>query len=156
MRPKGSAETLEMRRRIAAEMLKKEMGIREVARIVHASPSSVLGWKRRLEKDGEDGLKAKPIPGAPARLREEQKNELLDILGKGAQASGYSNELWTLERVAAVIKKQYGVSYHPSHVWRLLRGLNWSAQKPARRARERDEAKIKQWKEDDWPRIKKG
>jgi len=155
MRPKGSAETLEMRRRIAAEMLKKEMGIREVARIVHASPSSVLDWKRRFEEGGEDGLKARPIPGAPSRLKDEQKKALLDVLAKGAKASGYSTEIWTLERVAGVIKKLYGVSYHPSHVWRLLREANWSAQKPERRARERDETKIKQWKEEDWPRIKK-
>jgi transposase len=155
MRPKGSAETLEMRRRIAGEMLKKKMGIREVARLVHASPSSVLEWKRRLDEDGDAGLKARPVPGAPSRLKDEQKKALLDVLTKGAKASGYSTEIWTLERVAEVIKKLYGVSYHPSHVWRLLREANWSAQKPERRARERDEAKIKQWKEEDWPRIKK-
>jgi transposase len=156
MRPKGSAETLEMRRRIAAELLKKKMGIREVARIVHASPSSVHDWKRRMEEGGDDGLKAKPIPGARSRLGDEQKKALLDVLKKGAKASGYSTELWTLERVAEVIKTLYGVSYHPSHVWRLLRQANWSTQKPERRARERDEAKIRQWKEEDWPRIKKG
>jgi len=136
-------------------MLKKKMGIREVARLVHASPSSVLEWKRRLDEDGDDGLKARPVPGATSRLKDEQKKALLDVLAKGAKASGYSTEIWTLERVAEVIKKLYGVSYHPSHVWRLLREANWSAQKPERRARERDEVKIKQWKEEDWPRIKK-
>lgn len=156
MRPKGSAETLEMRRRIAAEMLKKEMSIREVARIVHASPSSVLGWKRRLAEAGDAGLQSRPIPGLTPRLKEDQKKALLGILEKGAKASGYSNELWTLERVAEVIKKEYGVTYHISHVWRLLRQLGWSAQKPERRARERDETKVEQWKQEDWPRIKKG
>lgn len=156
MRPKGSAEALEMRRRIAAEMLKKGMSIRAVARIVHASPASVLEWKRRLEAYGDEGLKARPVPGAPSRLTAEQKKALLDVLAKGAQASGYSTDYWTLERVAEVIEKLYGVRYHPSHVWRLLRQANWSAQKPERRARERDEARIKQWREEDWPRIKKG
>ena len=155
MRPKGKAETLEMRRRIAVEMLKKEMGIREVARIVHASPSSVVGWKRQYEKEGDEGLKSRPIPGVKPRLTEVQKKALLETLTKGAKSSGYANELWTLERVAEVIKKEFGVTYHISHVWRLLHQLGWSAQKPERRARERDEAKVKQWKDEDWPRIKK-
>ena len=143
MRPKGSAETLEMRRHIAAEMLKKGMGIRAVARIVHASPSAVLGWKRRIEA-GETELKAKPVPGASPRLAVEQKKALLEVLAKGAKANGYPNELWTLERVAMVIQKEYGVRYHISHIRRLLCGLGWSAQKPARRARERDESQIAQ------------
>src|ERR1700690_655312 len=111
MRPKGSAESLEMRRRIAGEMLKEKMGIREVARLAHASPSSVLEWKRRLDEDGDEGLKARPVPGAPSRLKDEQKKALLAVLAKGAKASGYSTKIWTLERVAEVIKKLYGVSY---------------------------------------------
>jgi transposase len=125
MRPKGSSETLETRGRIAGEMLKKKMGIRAVARLVHASPTSVLEWKRRLDEDGDDGLKARPVPGAPSWLKDEQKKALLDVLAKGAKASGYSTEIWTLERVAEVIKKLYEVSYHPSHIWRLLRAANW-------------------------------
>jgi len=44
---------------------------------------------------------------------------------------------------------------HPAHVWRILQGLNWSLQRPARQARERDEAAIGQWRRQRWPQVKK-
>jgi transposase len=75
---------------------------------------------------------------------------------KGATAHGYASQLWTLPRVAEVIVRHFGVRYHPAHVWKLLRACGWSAQKPQRRARERDEAEIEQWRRQRWPHIKKG
>jgi transposase len=57
--------------------------------------------------------------------------------------------------VAAVIARTFGVTYHPAHVWRILRGEGWSCQKPERRARERDEAAIQRWRVERWPHIKK-
>ena len=70
-------------------------------------------------------------------------------------AHGYATELWTLARVAEVIERITGVRYHPGHVWRLLRELGWSVQRPARRAAERDEEAIARWIKQDWPRVKK-
>jgi transposase len=77
------------------------------------------------------------------------------LLLQGPQAFGYATALWTLKRIARVIRKQWRVVYHPSHVWRLLGELGWSCQRPERRARERDEKAIRRWLRDDWPRIKK-
>jgi transposase len=57
--------------------------------------------------------------------------------------------------VAEVIEKHFGRRYDPSGVWRLLRRMGWSSQKPERQARERDEATIERWRKKDWPRIKK-
>jgi transposase len=75
---------------------------------------------------------------------------------RGAEAHGFDTELWTLPRVAEVIWRLTGVSYHPGHVWWLLRRHRWSPQRPARRASERDEAAIACWRAEDWPRIKGG
>ena len=74
---------------------------------------------------------------------------------EGPQAQGYSTDLWTLPRVARVVEHVSGVHYHPGHVWRVLRGLGWSLQRPTLRARERDEEAIARWKRQDWPRAKK-
>jgi Winged helix-turn helix len=63
---------------------------------------------------------------------------------------------WTLPRVAEVVWRLTGVSYHPGHVWWLLRRHQWSPQRPARRAAERDEDAIARWRAEDWPRIKGG
>ncbi len=55
-----------------------------------------------------------------------------------------------------MIERLTGVGYHPGHVWRLLRQLHWSVQRPARRARERDQQAIARWRAEDWPRRKRG
>jgi len=55
-----------------------------------------------------------------------------------------------------VIERLTGVRHHPGHVWRLLRRLGWSPQRPTRRASERDEVEIARWRAEEWPRIKGG
>src|SRR4030067_254195 len=58
-------------------------------------------------------------------------------------------------RVAKLIEQECGVQYHPGHVWRILRDLGWSVQRPIGRAVERDEQAIRRWKETRWPALKK-
>jgi len=156
MRPIGSAAELEARRRRAASLLAQGESCSKVAELVGASLSSVKRWKAAWKKGGIESLAAKPHPGPAPRLSDVQRRQLLKILTRGPRASGHSTDLWTCSRVAQVIRKHFRVKYHPGHVWHLLRALNWSCQKPERRARERDEAAISRWRERDWPRIKKG
>lgn len=155
MRPKGSAKALEARRLEAGRYLLGGKGIREVARLVKASPSSVARWKQALEEGGLEALAAKPHPGRPSRLTAEQKEELASILLRGPRAAGFSTDLWTMTRITKLIEDHFSVKYHPGRVWHILRGMGWSAQKPERRARERDEEAIRRWREEEWPRIKK-
>ena len=155
MRPKGSAAELEVRRRLGAKLLAECKGIREVARLVGASPSSVERWKQALDQGGAAALRSKPHPGAAPRLSLRQKERLKRVLLKGPLAARFPTDLWTCPRVAKVIERRFEVRYHPDHVWRLLQSLGWSCQKPERRARECDEEAIRRWRETDWPRIKK-
>jgi transposase len=155
MRPKGSARELEIRREIAANMLESGKGIREVARMVKASPSTVFGWKQVMEEKGREGLKPKPPKPLKKRINEEQIEKLKEVLLKGAQAAGYATELWTLKRISEVIEKEFQVKYHPGHVWKVMKAMGWTAQKPERRARERDEAAIQSWRNREWEWIKK-
>jgi transposase len=155
MRPKGSAEVLEARRRWAVSLLQKGLRGAEVARLIGCSPCSVTSWKEVVEKSGVEGLAAKPHPGPRPRLSAKQKERVLELLKERPQVHGYPNELWTLPRVAEVIERHFGVHYHPAHVWRMLRALGWSCQKPERRARERNEEKIARWRKEKWPHIKK-
>jgi len=155
MRPKGSAAELEVRRRLAVGMLAKGMSTRKVAELIGASESSVKRWKAAWKKGGVAALAAKPHPGRPPRLSSAQLRRLEKLLLRGPIAAGYSTDLWTCPRIAEVIVQRFGVRYHEAHVWKLLRKLGWSCQRPERRARERDEAAIRRWRERDWPRIKK-
>jgi transposase len=112
--------------------------------------------KRAREGGGVQALKRQPAPGALPRLGENQRAKLPELLAQGAQAHGFRGEVWTCERVAVVIRMEFGVSYHPAHVSRVVRGLGLSLQKPMRRANQRDEQAIRRWKEERWPELKKG
>ena len=155
MRPYGSPQQLERRRKRAVGLLDKGLSLREVARRVGASPSSVSEWRDAYEAEGESGLAAKPVPGRPRKLDPAHYPSLWEILLDGASAYAYPNDLWTLERIATVIRREFGVKYHPSHVWKILRGAGWSCQVPERRAIQRDEGKIAHWQRYKWPAIKK-
>jgi transposase len=80
---------------------------------------------------------------------------LVKLLLQGPLAHGYRTNLWTTARIAVLIERELGVHYHRDHIGRLMHSLNWSHQKPERRALERDEQAIARWKQKDWPRVKK-
>jgi transposase len=147
---------LAVRREIAGQLLLGGKGVREVARIVIASPSSVKRWKDALKAGGLDCLQPKPHAGRNPRLSREQQRHLVSILEKGPLAAGYATDQWTCPRIADVIEQHFEVRYHADHVGRVLHALGWTSQKPEQRAREGDEAEIEQWRRRTWPRIKKG
>jgi len=157
MRPFGLPRTLARRRRRAPALLQQGLSLREVARRVQASVSSVSQWRAAWQQGGEAALAPKPVPGAPRQLTDKQCQQLvpLSLKGKGARAHGFPNELSTLKRIAAVIPVHFGVPYHPAHVWKILRRLGWSCQVPERRPIQRDEQAITHWKRDRWPAIHK-
>ncbi len=155
MRPFGSPKQLEKRRRKAMVFLDRGLSLNEVARRIGCYASSVMRWRDERESYGEDGLSPKPVPGRPAKLTAAQKQRLVSLLLKGAMANGYRTELWTTARIAQLIGRVFGVSYHRDHIGRLMRTLQWSYQKPDRRALQRDERAIEEWKRKEWPRIKK-
>jgi transposase len=104
---------------------------------------------------GPRGLGPNPTPGRPPRLSAAQRWTLVKRLGQGPLQAGYRTDVWTLGRIAALIQHEFGIRYHPSHVWKVLTALGWSCQKPERRAVERDEAAIARWTREARPRIKK-
>ena len=156
MRPLGTAGQLEKRRRRAIGLLRAGKPYREVARVVRASLSSVVRWHQAYRRHGRRGLGPRPVPGRPPRLTKAQQEGLKQLLLRGARAAGHATELWTLKRIARLIERQFGVCYSSVGVWKLLRhGLEWSWQKPERRAIQRDDAAIERWKRHEWPHIKK-
>ncbi len=155
MRPQGTAQQLERRRRQALRLLKAGKSLSAVARALSASVSSVFRWAHAYRAKGSRGLQPQPTPGRPSELSSAQRERLKRILLRGPLAAGYPTDLWTLTRVAEVIRRRFGVTYHPCHVWKLLHRLGWSCQKPERRALQRNDAEIAHWKRYRWPHIKK-
>jgi len=155
MRPQGSPQELERRRRRAVALLEAGASVGEVARRVGCSHSSVILWRDRVKRRGLDALQARPAPGRPPKLEARQLKKLPGLLLRGATAWGYTTELWTTQRIASVIRREFGVELHRAHVSRLLSRIGWSCQKPERRAVERDEMAIAHWKRYRWTAIKK-
>jgi len=155
MRPPGTKEELELRRRKAVALLQQGLSTREVARQIGCAPASVSRWRQAFARHGPAGLAAQPQAGRPARLQPRDLERLRQILLAGPAAWGFRTDLWTLARLKQVIASQFGVEYHVSHVHRLLQQLGFSCQKPERVAREQDPAAVQHFREVEWSAIKK-
>jgi transposase len=144
-------------RRIQAWRLKQQgWSQRQIAIALGVSEGAVSQWMKRGREGGPQALRRRPPPGAPRRLTADQLARVPALLQQSPEAYGFRGALWTRGRIAAVMHVEFGVSYHPRHVGRLCKALRWSPQKPARRARQRDEAAITQWHDETWPAIKRG
>lgn len=146
---------LERRRRAAARDLQWGVSHADVARRYAVSRQSVHRWARALARAGPTALRARPVPGRPPKLPRAQLAKLPGLLQQGATTHGFETDLWTTARIATLIARRWGVRYDRDHVCRLLHTLGFSWQRPARQARERDEATIRHWLRTAWPRVKK-
>jgi transposase len=145
----------EGRRLRAWELHQQGWKQKDIAAALGVTPGAVSQWLKRGRTDGVERLRRQPPPGASPRLSPEQRSELRALLAQGAEAFGFIGQVWTSKRVAAVIKRFLGVSYHRAHVSRLLRAWGFSVQKPIVRAAQRDDAVIAAWWDARWPELKK-
>lgn len=155
MRPQGSPADLERRRMRAIELLEQDVPVHVVADRLGVDRRSVRRWKRAFRRRGRAGLAARPVAGRPPKLTARQRSTLVRWILLGAVAFGYPTALWTCRRIAHVVRERFGVGYHPDHIGRLLRACGLTPQRPQRRAKERDDQRIRQWIAVDWPRVKK-
>jgi transposase len=120
------------------------------------SAGAVSQGLTRAREGGLETLHHRPPPGAVSRLSADQLARLPALLPQGADAYGFRGQLWTRGRSAAVSALEFGVCYHPVPVGRLCTARQWSRQKPARRARQRDEVAIARWRQDTRPASQRG
>lgn len=146
---------LEKRRFQAVKLFDKDLNNSEIGRRLKVSNQTVSRWRKEHQEGGEVALRRAGRAGRLPCLHEADKARLVELLHQGPEALGYETPLWTCERVAHLIDKNFDVEYHPGHVWRILRQLNWSVQLPVGRALERNEGMIDDWKRNRWPAIKK-
>jgi transposase len=152
---KRDFRALEQRRFAALKLLRQGYNQSEVARRVKVCSQTVSRWARTVSHQGEKALDAAGRAGRKPLLDEKQRARLIARLWEGPEKLGYETPLWTCDRVAHLIQEEFDVRYHSGHVWKILRQLNWSPQRPAGRALERNEPAIEQWKRKTWPDIKK-
>jgi transposase len=145
---------LEARRLQAARLFARGESQAAVAQQLGVTRVSAHHWYHAWKRRGRLGLKGAGRAGRKPQLSAAAVAAVEGALRAGPAAQGFRTDLWTLPRVAEVITRLTGVRHHPGHVGRILRRLGWSLQRPARRARERDEAAIARWKTRRWAQLK--
>jgi len=139
----------------AAKLFRQGKTQADVARGMGISRQTASRWHAAWLAGGKQALAGAGRTGRKPKLCGEQLGRLEAILLAGAPAAGYETDLWTLKRIAQVIRREFAVTFHVGHVWKVLGQLNWSCQRPERKARERDEEGIRRWVRYRWPQIKK-
>jgi transposase len=104
---------------------------------------------------GEQAVAAKPVPGRPRFLSDEQEAAVRSWLLKKPTAFGVRTDLWTAARVAQLIRDKLGVEFHPNYLreWRSKRG--YSPRKPARRPKQRNPVVIDAWLGQAYPALQR-
>ena len=151
----GTTEERERLRLLAANMFDQGLPPAQIARIMEVDDQTVRRWRRAYRRHGREGLRGSKPPGARPKLAPAQKAELVGLLGHPPQEHGLDGWLWTSKLVAGLIQRRFGVKYHHDHVGVLLHELGLSWQRPARRAKERDEQGIVAWRQRVWPELLK-
>ena len=155
MRTPGSPAELELKRLLAANMFDLGVAPREVAAFLGIDDQTARRWRRICRAKGREGLLSVKPPGRPPRLDDAQRGRLLRLLPHGPRALGFDADLWTQQLIADLIRREFAVSYHHDSIGVILAELNYSHQKPARRARESDPEAIEAWRRDAWPALQK-
>jgi len=156
LRRRRSDYLTEQQRRIsAAKLFRGGVSQAAVARELGVSRQAASRWHDLWKAGGKTALAGAGRTGRKPRLSGSDLCRLEAILLAGAPAQGYETDLWTLKRIAQVIRREFRVTYHAGHVWKVLGQLGWSCQRPERRARERNDQATQRWVRYRWPRIKK-
>lgn len=116
---------MERRRKQAARLFKQGRSQADVSRELGVSRQSVSRWYADWSTGGTAALRA---AGRAGRLPELDQADLVRVerhLLKGPLHHGYPTDIRTLQRVGEVIEAETGVSYHPGHVWWVLRQVGW-------------------------------
>lgn len=151
----SSRQEKEKRRLKAGKLFEKGITQAKVAQKLKVSHTATLLWHQMWAKSGIDGLKSKGNSGPEPQLTEEGRKKVRAAIIKGASKFGYDSDLWTLDRVAAVIKKLTKVKFKRTHTWETLISIGLTCQKPQLKPREQNQREIKRWKSKTFPKLKK-
>lgn len=103
---------------------------RKLEDLYNTSFKQITNWVHRFEKEGVAGLKDKPGRGRTARLSQEQRERLSNLLSKEPPTDhGYNSATWTGPMLIEWIEKHYQVSYKKAQIYNIIKSLGFSYQK---------------------------
>ena len=155
MRKKGTRQEWDRVRNIAANMFDQGCKAVEIAKFLEVDDQTIRAWLRKYRTSGREALVSRKPPGRPARLDDAQRQRLAELLIKTPKECGFDKYLWTQQLIADLIEREFQVKYHHDHIGVILKDIGYSHQKPQRRAREHDPAKVAAWRQEVWPDLLK-
>ena len=109
----------------------------EIAKLIVAPQSTVSDQVNNFRKRGIAGLRRNHGGGNPGYLEDSQKQKLVGFI---------EQENPTARQVNQYVHDNFGKSYHPFSVPRLLRNLGFSRITPRKRHYKADKGKQQEWK----------
>lgn len=106
----------------------------------------------RQVKAGEN-IPKKETRGSKSKLSANQKEELKKLLDIAPTNYGYT--IWDKWSIKDLLVKKFEVNYHENHIFRIMRCINFSSQKPQQKDYRQDAVKVSEFKEEKAPTIKK-
>jgi transposase len=80
-----------------------------ISAIVRADDQTVRNWLKRYRAEGIEGLKDRPMPGAPPKVTPAYAEQLVAIVRRRPRSLGQPYSLWTLQRLADYMAEQSGI-----------------------------------------------
>lgn len=152
---KRDRQALEQRRVSAIKLYTKGWSQYRIAKRLGVSFEAVSNWVEIYRERGLGGLKTQGPPGPKSPFTHDDRKKLKSAILRGPEAFGYTTGIWTLERIATVIRTLTKISFQTTQTWRIVTALGFSCQKPTTKAKERNESAIANWKLKKYPRLKK-
>jgi transposase len=145
-------------RKLVVKAVRCGMTQTEAAGTYGVSLRAVSKWMR-LTRDGglralKHGKRGRRPGSGHLNIKQAARIRAL-MVGKMPDQLKLPFYLWTREAVAKLIEREYRITVSPTSVGRYLKAWGMSAQKPVRRAYERNDAAIARWLDEEYPSIVK-
>ena len=105
--------TRDVRLRTRAQMIllavEQRLTAPAIAAIVRESEETVRRWFKRYQAEGLDGLRDHYRGGAPAKVTNAYREQLLFAVRRHPRSLGQPYSLWTLQRLADYLAEQTGI-----------------------------------------------
>lgn len=140
---------------ITAILYKTGLSVSAIADWFNKSEGAIYQWFDWFEDQPLDEAPYRDCWGKSSpKISEEQMLKLEELLIEGAEANGFTGQIWTGKRVANIIEKEFDETVSPHTARRYMKKIGWSRQKPQRRAIERNDTEIKKFINEEWKEIR--
>jgi len=92
-----------------------------IAAIVREDDQTVRNWLKRYLAEGIEGLKDRPMPGAPPKITKGYEEQLLAVVRRRPRSLEQPYSMWTLQRLADYMALETGIRASYETVRKLLK-----------------------------------